>query len=133
MLPSLSSSKNNSKRYLLLFLLPALLFSQWLGLTHRMSHAGWTEGRAPVVFSQQTSNVTSLTEALWSNSRDDSSTQHSCALYDAACVAEYLHLLPAQICLLDGHALISISKHSTDWLALLRVPFSSRAPPSLFA
>ncbi|MFZ6757202.1 hypothetical protein ACO0K9_08265 [Undibacterium sp. Ji50W] len=133
MLPSLSSSKNNSKRYLLLFLLSALLFSQWLGFAHRMSHAGWAEGNAPVVLSQQASNATSLIDTLWPNSKDDSSTQHSCALYDAACVAEYLHLLPEQIVLLDGHALASSNTSSTGWQALLRVPFSSRAPPVLFA
>ncbi|MFZ6719282.1 hypothetical protein [Undibacterium sp. Ji49W] len=133
MLPSLTSSKNNSKRYLLLLLLPALLFSQWLGFAHRMSHAGWAEGKAPVVFNQQASNTSSLIDALWPNSKDDSSTQHSCALYDAACVAEYLHLLPDQIVLLDGHALVSINNSSTSWQALLRVAFSSRAPPFLFA
>ncbi|MFZ6656296.1 hypothetical protein [Undibacterium sp. TJN19] len=131
-----SISKKHSKRWLLCVLLPALLFAQWMGLSHRMSHAGWAGGIAPVSLTAQQihASSTSLFDAqFFSGTKDDGGALHSCALYDAASTAEYLYHVPDAAILLTGVAIISKSKASVSWLALLLLPFSSRAPPSLSA
>ncbi|MCH8621164.1 hypothetical protein [Undibacterium sp. TS12] len=123
-----SFNSHNGKRWLLCFLLPALIFAQWMGLAHRLSHGGWTGVTAPASLIQHGSPVSSFLFG----SQDDSSL-HSCALYDAATGSEYLHHIPDIIHLIDGKAIIADSQIILSWLALLRLPFSSRAPPSLFA
>jgi hypothetical protein len=131
-----SISKTHSKRWLLCVLLPALLFAQWMGLSHRMSHANWTGGIAPISLNAQqiSTSSTSLFDApFFQGNKDDGGTLHSCALYDAASTAEYLYHVPDAAILLKGKAIISKSKTSVSWLALLQLPFSSRAPPSLSA
>ncbi|MBI3726726.1 MAG: hypothetical protein HY254_00165 [Burkholderiales bacterium] len=120
----------NSKRWLLCVLLPALLFTQWLGLAHRISHAGGTANQISSNVVQQTAQWGSF---LFGNQDEGSNTLHSCALYDAVSAAEFLQHVPDAIELLAGQAVISLSQAILSWHALLQVPFSSRAPPSLFA
>lgn len=113
--------------WLLWLLLPALLLAQWAGLAHRMAHGG---GQAGYVSLAKPVPAVPLT---LSAKGDDSSTLHSCALYDAAASADYLHAAPAPALLGTGHALRAARHAASGWQALLRLPFSSRAPPFLSA
>jgi len=125
-------SMKTSKRWLLCVLLPALLFTQWLGLAHRISHAGWAsgQGQTSAKLVQQTAQLGSF---LFGNQDEGSNTLHSCALYDAVSAAEFLQHVPDALGLLTGKAVAGHVPSMLSWQALLLVPFSSRAPPSLFA
>jgi len=130
MLRNSQINMKNSKRWLLCVLLPALLFTQWLGLAHRISHAGGIANQSSSSVVQQTAQLGSL---LFGSQDENSNTLHSCALYDAVSTAEFLQHMPDAIELLSGKAIISLNPAILSWHALLQVPFSSRAPPSLFA
>ena len=122
---------------MLCVLLPALIFAQWMGLAHRISHASWTNGKGSpgqigqIQHSSQNTQNASLASFLFAG--QDDSNLHSCALYDAASISDYLHLTPEAIHLSDSTSIIADSQTIISWLALLQLPFSSRAPPSLFA
>jgi len=122
----------NSKRWLLCLLLPALLLTQWLGLAHKMSHAGWASNSTSATAIQPAALSGSFLSFLPGN-QDDGNSLHSCALYDAVTAAEYLQHLPDVVTSHSGKAVIGSSTAILSWLAALQVPFSSRAPPSLFA
>ncbi|MFZ6744769.1 hypothetical protein ACO0LC_16225 [Undibacterium sp. JH2W] len=126
-------NKQNSKRWLLCLLLPALLFTQWLGLAHKISHAGWAgnSANAGVVVAQAASQTAQAGSFLFGS--QDENALHSCALYDAVSAADFLHQVQDVQQLQAGKALVTPSTAILSWLAALQVPFSSRAPPSLFA
>ena len=129
MLRPLQINTHNSKRWLLCLLLPVLLFTQWLGLAHKISHAGWNGNQAPAVVLQPPAQL----GAFLFGSQDDGNIWHSCALYDAATAAEYLQHLPDAM---DSHSSKAVAGSRAailSWLAALQVPFASRAPPSLLA
>ncbi|MFZ6733083.1 hypothetical protein ACO0LG_14250 [Undibacterium sp. Ji42W] len=131
MLRPIQISMKNSKRWLLCVLLPALLFTQWLGLAHRISHAGGASSQVVTGSLPQTAQLGSF--LFQSGSQDENgNTLHSCALYDAVSAAEFLQHIPDAIKLLAGKAVVGPSPAMLSWHALLQVPFSSRAPPSLF-
>lgn len=122
----------NSKRWLLCLLLPALLLTQWLGLAHKMSHAGWGSNPTSATAIQPAALSGSFLSFL-PGSQDDGSSLHSCALYDAVTAAEYLQHLPDVVASHSGKAVIGRNTAILSWLAALQVPFSSRAPPYLLA
>ena len=129
MLRPLQINTHNSKRWLLCLLLPVLLFTQWLGLAHKISHAGWSGNQAPALVLQPAAQL----GAFLFGSQDDGNVLHSCALYDAATAAEYLQHLPDALPSHSGKVVVGSRTAILSWLAILQVPFSSRAPPVLFA
>lgn len=115
--------------WLLWLLLPALLLAQWAGLSHRMSHAGW--GGTQPAQSSQSVHVRLAGDKI--STGGDHNTLHSCALYDAAASADYLHACaPATPCCC-GTPLIAGNSAGLPWLPTITLPFLSRAPPFLNA
>ena len=122
-----ASSRRPTRRqfWILCVLLPALLLAQWIGLSHRLSHAGWADGKLQSRLVLQQANV------VWQffAADNDEKNLHSCALVDAATSADYLHAIPALLPDISRQPIAISDSHYRTWLASVRVPFSSRAPP----
>jgi hypothetical protein len=101
---------------LALLLATALLFVQWAGLSHRISHS---------TLQQQLIGAPALTNA------DGGAPDklHSCLLFDAATVADMLHIPPALATPLTGAEVLAQWAAFISWRAPLLTCFSSRAPP----
>ncbi|MDE2427303.1 MAG: hypothetical protein KGM99_01150 [Burkholderiales bacterium] len=120
--------QKNRNRWLLYLLLPALMLAQWVGLSHRMSHFSGADGK-PVV--TQFVKAGPLWQLYQSSTTDNAG--HSCSLYDAATSPAYLHALPPVIVCQAGKPVATPERNRTVWLARIRPPFSSRAPPSFLS
>jgi hypothetical protein len=99
---------------LALLLAMALLFVQWAGLGHRISHSA---------LQQQ------LIGALTNADGGAPDKLHSCVLFDAATVADMLHIPPALATPLTGAEVLAQWAAFISWRAPLLTCFSSRAPP----
>jgi hypothetical protein len=97
----------------------ALLFAQWVGLTHRISHAQ--------LQAQEYSSATRSGDD--SSSGNDGSAHHSCAAFDAATVGDLVHLAPFIAPLLTSAHMLASWAAFISWDAPLTRYFSSRAPP----
>lgn len=112
--------------WLLWLLLPALMLAQWAGLSHRMAHAG-RGGAQPA----QPAYVRLVDDKISKNG--DQNTLHSCALYDAAASADYLHACAPATPYCCGTPLVAGNSTGLPWHAPLTLSFRSRAPPFLNA
>ncbi len=92
-----------------------VLCAQWVGLSHRIAHAGL-----------QQSAVSSLMQA---DNPFDKSAEHSCILFDAATLASGVNTPPYTAALLPGAPVLALWLAFASWDAPLRCHFSSRAPP----
>jgi len=90
-------------------LVAALLFAQWAGLSHRIDHAPFMSAAAA--------------------DGHDSDAGHSCAAFDAAAVADAIHLPPFAPPLLAGTRILALWAAFASWDAPPVLHFSSRAPP----
>jgi hypothetical protein len=97
----------------------ALLFAQWVGLTHRISHAQ--------LQAQEYSAVTPSADDSGDNT--DGSARHSCAAFDAATVGDLVHIAPFIAPLLASAQVLALWAAFISWDAPLTRYFSSRAPP----
>jgi hypothetical protein len=90
-----------------------LLFAQWSGLAHRIDHA-------PLAVIHAQSDLS-----------DDHDTEpnHSCVAFDAAAVADAIHLPPFVAPLLASTHVLALWVAFNSWDAPLVRHFSSRAPP----
>ena len=88
----------------------ALLLAQWSGLSHRIEHAHHLSATAV--------DDTGNTHA-----------HHSCISFDAAAVADTIHLPPFVAPLLTGAHMLALWAAFISWDAPLVPYFSSRAPP----
>ncbi len=96
------------------FLLVAvLLFAQWSGLAHRIDHA-------PLAGVHLHSDEAD---------RHESGAGHSCIAFDAAAVADAIHLPPFIAPLLASARVLGLWAAFRSWDAPLVRHFSSRAPP----
>ena len=120
-----SSRLTRLQYWILCVLLPALLLAQWAGLSHRLSHAGWADGKLQGRLVLQQANV------VWQffSADNEEKNLHSCALVDAATNADYLHAVPDPEPGISRQPVMLSNQHYVTWLASVRVPFSSRAPP----
>ena len=89
----------------------ALLFAQWTGLAHRIDHAPLSTLHAQ------------------SAEEDDSGLNHSCVAFDAAAVADAIHLPPCAVPILASAKVLALWAAFESWDAPLVLHFSSRAPP----
>jgi hypothetical protein len=100
---------------LAVFLAIALLFVQWIGLNHRISHRA---------LQQQ------LVSAPANTDGGTPDKPHSCAAFDAATVADLIHMPPLAAPLITGAQVLAQWAAFTSWQAPLVTCFSSRAPPN---
>lgn len=115
-------------RRLFWLLLPAILLAQWVGLAHRIAHAGGNEAplRHPAAIVQVTSKIFLAGMPFGEDSR-----LHSCIALDAATAADYLHFPILNIAAIDASDVLTLLSQHRLWLAQPERYFSSRAPPSL--
>ncbi len=99
---------------LALLLALALLFAQWAGLTHRIEHAQLQQAVA---------------HASLTGGADESRAHHSCVAFDAATVADSIHVPPFAAPLLASARVLALWTAFTSWDAPQVRHFSPRAPP----
>ncbi len=90
-----------------------LLFAQWTGMTHRIKHAPLAQV-----------NVSAFTF------QHDSDHHHSCIIFDAAAIADTVHIPQFVTPLPPGVQVLALWMAFRSWQAPLTLHFSSRAPPS---
>lgn len=96
----------------------ALLFAQWLGFAHRISHAQLQQ-------MQQQFSAASQTD----NNDDGNSVHHSCAAFDAATVGDTVCIAPFIAPLLASAQVLALWAAFISWDVPVVPWFSSRAPP----
>ena len=96
-----------------LLLAAALLFAQWTGLAHRIDHAP----------------LTGMQAQAGETDHHDTDVHHSCVAFDAAAVADAIHLPPFIAPLLASAHVLALWAAFQSWDAPLVRHFSSRAPP----
>jgi hypothetical protein len=111
---------------LLWAMLLVLLSAQWLGFAHRMSHISTVTGD---VLSLASDGNHYVGVQRLSNTAENS--LHSCLLVDAASITDCLQhsfslTVPQVLANESAYRSLQIT-----WLASLRLPFLSRAPPTL--
>lgn len=111
---------------LLWAMLLVLLSAQWLGYAHRMSHITTVTGEVLTLASDGNGYL-----GIQKLSNTTENNIHSCLLVDAASIADGLqHSVSLAIpSLLNRES--SYRSYHIVWLASLRLPFLSRAPPLL--
>ena len=102
-----------------LLLVAALLLAQWVGLHHRIVHAGGIHGPHASLQEHQ--------PAPQNNGIDD--RDHSCAAFDAATLADSVSTVPFLTLLLPSTHAMALWLAFASWDAPLLCHFSSRAPP----
>lgn len=120
-----SSIYHRIAKQLLWVLLPALLITQWAGFAHRISHGGGTVGNTTYSVSSSTSNSFSFHILI-----KDDNRLHSCSLFDAATLAECVHLPVLAIAPNNAIDAMAVLLSTKVWLAQPELHFSSRAPPT---
>ena len=107
-------------------LVMSVLFSQWVGVVHRVLHGGVA---LPVSMSMST-GVQSLDLApiqhliaQWTEAA------HSCAAFDAAALADVLHYAPCIIPTVPNTHQLALWIAFASWSAPFHIHFLSRAPP----
>ncbi|WP_334190033.1 hypothetical protein [Noviherbaspirillum sp.] len=102
----------NSHRVLFAILVAALVCAQWLGLQHRIAHAGLSGNVAHAPGQAHDPDIT-----------------HSCALFDAAATADTLHVPPYIAPLMNSSEVLARWAAFISWDPPVALSFSSRAPP----
>jgi hypothetical protein len=112
-----SQSRTPRKHASVILLVMALLLAQWSGLAHSINHA-YLGGIQAII---------SL--AVDSNHTDDTSSRHSCVAFDAAAVADTLHVTGYAASAFASARTLALWVAFASWDAPLICHFSSRAPP----
>lgn len=116
MLQIITSTRPTSARTIVaLAVTIALLFAQWLGFAHRISHA-----------QLQPFSVT-LQQA--DDNSDGGNLHHSCAAFDAATVGDTVSIAPFVTPLLTSAQVLALWAAFISWDVPVIPWFSSRAPP----
>jgi hypothetical protein len=111
----------SSRSTLVLLLLCCLLSAQWLGLGHRVSHAGWTGAG-------QSANAT-VFNSISSTKSSDIDLRHSCAAFDEATLPALLSTPPYLAPLMPAASVLALWAAFLSWHAPFSCHFQSRAPP----
>ena len=102
----------------MLLLLCCLLAAQWLGLGHRVAHAGWNAAGQAVE------------ETTFSGSKtNDIDLRHSCAAFDEATLPALLTTPPYRAPLLPAASVLALWTAFLSWQQPFSCHFQSRAPP----
>ena len=108
---------SRSRGTLVLLLLCCLLSAQWLGLGHRVAHAGWKAAAQTFKTSAVTSDKT------------DVDLRHSCAAFDEATLPALLNTPPYVAPLLPAASVLALWSAFASWRQPFSCHFQSRAPP----
>lgn len=112
---------STSRGALVLLTLCCLLAAQWLGLGHRIAHAGWQFGGPAQVFKTGAADSERQSQTA--------DPTHSCAAFDAATLPAALSTPPYLAPLLPGTAVLALWTAYASWQQPFHCHFSSRAPP----
>jgi hypothetical protein len=113
-------------------LLAMLLFSQWMGMQHRIAHAGWINGQPSAMqFAAVDVSDTGADAGEFANGGHEGRKQHSCSLVDGTALADtltsFLFLPPPADCA----KVLALWLAYQSWDAPLNSFFLSRAPPAI--
>ena len=102
----------------MLLLLCCLLSAQWLGLAHRVAHAGWSaSGQAAKATASNTGKGSHI------------DLRHSCAAFDDATLPALLSTPPYLAPLLPAASVLALWTAFLSWQQPFSCYFQSRAPP----
>ncbi|MET0964061.1 MAG: hypothetical protein ABWY05_14785 [Noviherbaspirillum sp.] len=102
-----------SRSALVLLMLCCLLSAQWLGLGHRVAHAGFNDAA----------------QAVKTITGSEADLRHSCAAFDEATLPALLNTPPYAAPLLPGASVIALWSAFLSWQQPHACHFQSRAPP----
>lgn len=125
---SLQSLRGQLARYVLVLLLPALIFAQWVGLAHRIAHTGW-DNATHVRSIQLTKGALSAAENAPFFGEIEGTKQHSCAAFDAITLGQCIHSTALLPVIFTTDAVVTTDLSIQQWHAIVELAFSSRAPP----
>jgi hypothetical protein len=108
----------SSRSTLVLLLLCCLLSAQWLGLGHRVAHAGWTGAGQSV-----------KAAVFDSGKSSDIHLRHSCAAFDEATLPALLGTPPYLAPLMPAASVLALWAAFLSWHQPFSCHFQSRAPP----
>lgn len=115
---------NRARSMTIVLLVLAVLFAQWMGMRHRIEHAGWVNDRPA------TSQQTALDPDVQSAEQTGQKSPHSCLLFDDATLGNSIVIIPLKLppptCARERALWLAF----TSWDAPLTSYFSSRAPPA---
>ncbi len=94
-------------------MLCCLWSAQWLGLGHRVAHAGFNDAA----------------QAVTATTGIDVDLRHSCAAFDEATLPALLNTPPYAAPLLPGASVIALWSAFSSWQQPFTCHFLSRAPP----
>jgi hypothetical protein len=117
MMPAVHISDRVLRHAILLLMALALLFAQRAGLNHGIAHP----------LKQQSQAVGACAEGTACGDREH--TTHSCAAFDAATVADAIHVGPSSTPAADSPQMLALWVAFTSWDAPVVPSFSPRAPP----
>ena len=103
-----------------MLLMVVVLFAQWMGMRHRIEHAGWINDRPAVM---------QIAEQTADEAQPDNGKAHSCRLFDDATLAATVTTLPFVLPLQINVRVLALWLAFTSWDAPLTHFFFSRAPP----
>ena len=109
----------SSRSALVLLMLCCLLSAQWLGLGHRVAHAGWTA----------VGQAAKSTLATSSSKSGETDLRHSCAAFDDATLPALLTTPPYLAPLLPAASVLALWTAFLSWQQPFSCHFQSRAPP----
>lgn len=105
-----------------------LLFSQWMGMQHRIAHAGWIDGHPPGL---QSGHPSGQNDIGADGGERKLHAPHSCSLVDGTALADmapsFFFLPPAADCA----QVLALWLAYRSWDAPLTSFFLSRAPPAI--
>lgn len=102
-----------------LMLVAALLLVQWVGLRHRIVHAGENHGHHALVQMDVSTH----------QPHGDDDAEHSCVAFDAATLADSIGAVPFLAPLRSDRHTLALWLAFASWDAPFLCHFSSRAPP----
>ena len=106
-------------------LIVAVLFAQWMGVMHRISHADRSNGPIISIAGFDVRSAGPATDRV----ADGNTDNHSCTAFDAATLADALPVPFVCASLQPGAALIAARAAFDSWDAPLAHFYSPRAPP----
>jgi len=109
---------------MIVLLVLAVLFAQWMGMRHRIEHAGWINDRPA------TSQQTALDPDVQIDKQTGQKSHHSCLLFDDATLGNTIAIIPLTLPPPTCARELALWLAFTSWDAPLTRYFSSRAPPA---
>jgi hypothetical protein len=109
-------------------LLAMLLFSQWLGMQHRIAHAGWFDGRPPAM---QSTDLPDPNDIGSDGEERKLHAPHSCSLVDGTALADTVASFVFLPLSADCAKVLALWLAYQSWDAPLISFFLSRAPPAI--